>query len=247
MVVAPLQVIGPGLLDELIAPTAYRLFDGIAYSDLNPSEDETKEDQQLQRRAVGTRRMVGTNPDAIEAWAFDPLALEALLLRLAGHRRVVLLSGDVHYSAATELSYWTKDNPLPARIVQFTSSGFKNVMPWYIGTVDRVLSFAQRMVRADVGAERMGWNEVEEGAFVFSGGASLADVPPVLRRKLQKAPMLMPTFGWPEGTSVAAGQTAGLVVALDAHARPQTGRRAAPAGAPAGPRPQRREDPEHPG
>ncbi|HEX2515335.1 MAG TPA: hypothetical protein VH257_11550, partial [Chloroflexota bacterium] len=203
VVVAPLQVIGPGLLDELIAPAAYRLFDGIAYSDLNPSEEETKEDKELQRRAVGTRRMVGTNPDAIEAWAFDPLALEALLRRLAGHRRVLLLSGDVHYSAATELSYWTKDDPLPARIVQFTSSGFKNVMPWYIGTVDRVLSFAQRMVRADVGAERMGWNEVEEGAFVFSGGASLADVPPVLRRKLQKAPMLMPTFGWPEGTSVA--------------------------------------------
>ena len=247
VVVAPLQVIGPGLLDELIAPTAYRLFDGIAYSDLNPSEEETKEDQQLQRRAVGTRRMVGTNPDAIEAWAFDPLALEALLLRLAGHRRVVLLSGDVHYSAATELSYWTKDDPLPARIVQFTSSGFKNVMPWYIGTVDRVLSFAQRMVRADVGAERMGWNEVQEGAFVFTGGASLADVPPVLAAQAAEGADADADLRLARGHQRRRGQTAGLVVALYAHARPQTGRRAAPAGAPAGPRPQRREDPEHPG
>lgn len=204
VVVAPLQVIGPGLLDELIGPTAYRIFDGLKYNKLNPSEVEQKEDETLQRKAIGSRRMVGTNPDAIEAWAFDPLALEALLQRLAGHRRVLLLSGDVHYTAATELSYWTKGNPVPARIVQFTSSGFKNVMPWYIGAVDRVLSFAQRMVRSGVGAERMGWNAADDKAFVFTGGAGLADVPPVLRRKLHQSPMLMPTFGWPDGTTVAA-------------------------------------------
>jgi hypothetical protein len=206
VVIAPLQVIGPGLLDELIAPTAYRIFDGLNYSALNPSKDEQKEDQKRQRKAVGTRRMVGTNPDAIEAWAFDPLTLEALLQRLSAHRRVLLLSGDVHYTAATELSYWTKGNAVPARIVQFTGSGFKNVMPWYIGAVDRVLSFAQRMVRSDVGAERMGWNTADDKAFVFTGGKSLADVPPVLRRKLHQSPMLMPTFGWPDGTTVAANK-----------------------------------------
>jgi len=70
--------------------------------------------------------------------------------------------------------------------VQFTASGFKNVMPWFIGAVDRVLSFAQRMVRSNVGAERMGWNNAEGGAFVFTGGHSLADTPPVLRRKLRQ-------------------------------------------------------------
>ena len=65
---------------------------------------------------------------------------------------MLLLSGDVHYTAATALSYWTKGNAVPARIVQFTGSGFKNVMPWYIGAVDRVLSFAQRMVRVATSA-----------------------------------------------------------------------------------------------
>jgi hypothetical protein len=108
----------------------------------------------------------------------------------------------VHYSSANELSYWTKGDPLPARIVQFTASGFKNVMPWFIGSVDRVLSFAQRMIRSNVGAERMGWNSADGAAFVFTGGHSLADTPPVLRRKLRQSPMLMPTFGWPEGTTV---------------------------------------------
>ena len=56
-----------------------------------------------EREGSGTRRMIGTDPDAIEAWAFDPLALEALLKRLSAHKRVVLLSGDVHYSSANEL------------------------------------------------------------------------------------------------------------------------------------------------
>jgi hypothetical protein len=147
--------------------------------------------------------MIGTDPDAIEAWAFDPNALEALLKRLAPHKKVLLLSGDVHYSSATELSYWTKGNNVPSRIIQFTGSGFKNVMPWFIGSVDRVLSFAQRMVRSNIGAERMGWNKADDKAFVFKAGHGLADTPPVLRRKLKKSPMLMPTFGWPDGTTVA--------------------------------------------
>lgn len=204
IVVAPLQVLGPALLDELIAPAAYRIFDGIKYGKLNVDEDEAKEDAELHRRALGTRRMLGTNPDAIEAWAFDPLALEALLERLAKHKKVLLLSGDVHYTAANALSYWTKNDALPARIVQFTSSGLKNVMPWYIGAVDRVLSFAQRIVRADIGAERMGWKDKDdnEDAFVFANGASMANIPPALRRRFNESPMMMPTFGWPAGTTV---------------------------------------------
>ncbi len=200
IVIAPLQVLGAGLLDELIAPAAYRAFDAAKYSDLNP--EVSKEDKDAQRKGPGTRRMIGTDPDAIEAWAFDPKTLEALLKRLSAHKRVLLLSGDVHYSSANDLSYWTKGNPVPARIVQFTGSGFKNVMPWFIGAVDRVLSFAQRMVRSNIGSERMGWNNADDKAFVFTGGHSLADTPPVLRRKLRQSPMLMPTFGWPEGTKV---------------------------------------------
>ena len=205
VVCAPLQVLGAGLLDELIAPTAYRVFDAKNYSDLNLDKDETKtveEQKQIELKKLGTRRMVGTDPDAIEAWAFDPLALEALLKRLSVHRRVLLLSGDVHYSSATEMSYWTKGNAVPARIIQFTGSGFKNVMPWFIGAVDRALSFAQRMIRSEVGAERMGWNSADDKAFVFSGSTTAANIPPTLRRRLKKSPMLMPTFGWPEGTTV---------------------------------------------
>jgi hypothetical protein len=49
----------------------------------------------------------------------------------------------------------------------------------------------------------MGWNADDDKAFVFAAGTGLADIPPVLRRRLHQTPMLMPTFGWPEGTTVA--------------------------------------------
>ena len=72
------------------------------------------------------------NPDAIESWALDAITFEALTARLAPHRKVVLLSGDVHNSTATQMSYWRKGEALPTRILQFTCSGFKNVMPAYL-------------------------------------------------------------------------------------------------------------------
>src|SRR5262249_55174510 len=78
VVIAPLPVLGPPAFDEIIAPLAYRVFDTVAYFKHN--------------RDVRSG-MIGTHPDAIEAWAFDPPTLEALLQRLAVYRRVVLLSG----------------------------------------------------------------------------------------------------------------------------------------------------------
>ena len=81
--------------------------------------------------------MTGTNPDAIEAWAFDAVTFEHLLERLAPYGQVVLLSGDVHYSSGTAMSYWKGTATAPARFAQFTSSGFKNVMPSMITVVDR--------------------------------------------------------------------------------------------------------------
>ena len=69
LVIAPLQVIGPPLLDELVAPAAYRVFDMVDVFG-------KKLDPNLK---FGSRGMSGTNPDAIEAWAFDPVTLEALL------------------------------------------------------------------------------------------------------------------------------------------------------------------------
>jgi hypothetical protein len=195
LVIAPLQVIGPPLLDELVAPAAYRVFDALAYSE--------KLDPQLK---FGTRGMSGTDPDAIEAWAFDPITMEALLKRLEPYRGVVLLSGDVHYSASTVMSYFTKGVADPARFVQFTSSGFKNVMPWYIQMVDRSLALAHLIIRQPLGAERMGWLRKPSDPIVLGEGKTEKDIPREYRAKLKREPTLLPTLGWPDDTTINPAQ-----------------------------------------
>jgi len=144
VLVAPLPVIGPPVLDELVAPLSYRVFDLTGRNNIE--------------KHPGSKGMAGTNPDAIEAWAFDPISFEALLKRLEPYRRVVILSGDVHYGSSQAMSYWKKGDTEPARFAQFISSGMKNVMPWYIRFADRSFAFAQRVIRANIGTERLGWN-----------------------------------------------------------------------------------------
>lgn len=195
LVIAPLQVVGPPILDELVAPAAYRVFDAKDYNDkLNPG------------LGFGSRGMPGTNPDAIEAWAFDPKTMEALLRRLEPYRRVVLLSGDVHYSASNVMSYWKKGTAEPARIVQFTSSGFKNVMPSYITDVDRSMAIAHRIVRAKIGAERLGWFTKPANPVLLPPGKSEKDIARALRAKSKLEPTLLPTFAWPPGSTVNPAQ-----------------------------------------
>jgi hypothetical protein len=190
VVIAPLQVIGPPLLDELVAPLTYRIFDAVkgfqSESSLGPQSQ------------TGQRGMLGTNPDAVEAWCFDSVTFEALLERLAAFSQVVVLSGDVHYSASTLLSYWRRGALRPARIAQFTSSGFKNVMPAYISAIDRSLGFAQQLVRARLGVERVGWDHPRDNLVILPTGMTLGDLPPALRSRLQDTPVLIPTWGWPD-------------------------------------------------
>ena len=106
VVIAPLQVIGAPTLDEVVAPVSYRAFDAVAAA---KGIFSTSDSSALSPHSTtGLRGMTGTNPDAIEAWAFDTVTFEHLLKRLAPYKRVVLLSGDVHYSSGNLMSYWTK-------------------------------------------------------------------------------------------------------------------------------------------
>jgi hypothetical protein len=193
IVIAPLQVIGAPIFDELVAPAAYRAFDMVSFTFKNEARQGLR---------GGSRGMAGTNPDAIEAWAFEVKTFEALLARLEPHRRVVLLSGDVHYSASTAMSYWLKGQADPARILQFTSSGFKNVMPSYIGTIDRSLAPAQQLIRVNIGAERLAWNRKQNQPILLDPGSTEEDIPRALRGKLNHEPVLVPTYGWPKGSTV---------------------------------------------
>jgi hypothetical protein len=190
IVIAPLQVIGPPVLDEIVAPLSYRVFDatGAAKHDPDLAAGSTS----------GLREMLGTNPDAIEAWAFDTITFEHLLQRLQPYQRVVLLSGDVHYSSGALMSYWAGNATQPARFAQFTSSGFKNVMPAKVTFADRSLGFAQQLVRANLGTERIAWRQPVDDLVLLPVGKTEIDLVPVMRSRLESVPVLVPTWGWPD-------------------------------------------------
>lgn len=182
-VVAPLPVIGPSVLDELVAPIAYRAFD------LGDSEP----------RRAGMR---GSNPDAIEAWVFDPETQEELFRRLAPFQRIVILSGDVHYGSSTRMYYWTKpktgEENKPACFAQLISSGLRNIMPSYIQVIAQHLPIAQKLVRKEIRAERLGWIKNDPAPLTDAKEASM-----FLRHKLRKSPVIIPTDGWPKETEIA--------------------------------------------
>jgi hypothetical protein len=176
IVVSSLPVLGPPIFDELFAPLLFRAFDFKNSGDL--------------QRNRGTKRVPGTNPDAVEAWCFDPKLFESLLSRLKAYSPVVVLSGDVHYSATNSMSYWFKKNKEdkdvvkePACLVQFISSGLKN----------RSFAFAQRIIRSKIGAERLGWLKNSPSPVNLPAGANIS---PRLRTLLGKSPLLLPTRGW---------------------------------------------------
>jgi hypothetical protein len=102
------------------------------------------------------------------------------------------------------MSYWKKGTADPARIVQFTSSGFKNVMPSYITEVDHSLAIAHAIVRSGIGSERLGWLKKPANPVVLPAGKSAKDIARALRAKMKQEPTLLPTFAWPVGSSVSS-------------------------------------------
>ncbi len=183
-VVAPLPVLGPSLLDEVVAPLAYKTFDLIEYF---------KEGEAVKSG------MKGTNPDAIEAWTFDPESQEELLKRLAPFKKIIILSGDVHYASSQRLAYWTKGNEkATACFAQLTSSGFRNIMPSYIRNASQHFLNAQKMLRNNINAERLGWfnHKINPDPLILPEKSKVS----FLNNKLKKSPVIIPVNGWPQGT-----------------------------------------------
>lgn len=194
VLIAPLQLIGPPVIDDVVAPLTYRIFDLV--SAITDDFDVSK------RSLSGLRQMFGTNPDAIETWAFDAPTFEQFLQRLEPYQRVVVLSGDVHNSSGSAMSYWRGSATQPARIVQFTSSGLKNVMPNMIIAVDRAAAFAQQLIRANLGTERLGWERPLDDMILLPDGSNEAALVPSMRSRLVSTPVLLPTWGWPDDNDV---------------------------------------------
>ena len=67
------------------------------------------------------------NSDVGDSWNFHESAFAQLLLTICQQRRrVVILSGDIHYSCAVRLSHWYHDSAEGTVLAQLTSSAIKN-------------------------------------------------------------------------------------------------------------------------
>lgn len=65
--------------------------------------------------------------DVGDSWNFNQQAFTQLLVDLSQRRdRIIILSGDIHYSCAVRLSFWSRDRDKTSILVQLTSSALKN-------------------------------------------------------------------------------------------------------------------------
>jgi len=178
VVISSLTVLGPPVIDAILGPLVFRIFD-LASNKNKPG-------------------IPGLDPDAIEAWPYDDLAFEALLARLQPLRRVVFLSGDVHFGTSAAMTYWKQGVPDPTRFAQFTSSGLKNQFKKYVANPERSLAFLQALASTGVLMERLGWETRRDDRVKVPPGVV---VKPALRFRLGENPVIVPTTGWPKGTT----------------------------------------------
>ena len=157
-----------------------------------------------------------TQVDA-ESWAYEPGTFEALLASLARYESVVLLSGDIHAGSTAYADYWSAPDGEPvrtARIVQLVSSGLTkdwgDYGPAFIGHALSHEIFESATTPTQPHAERVGWGTplkqvpVEPptiGGMVTVPAGQAAH--PTYRARLRMRAPVVPTHGWPAGTTEA--------------------------------------------
>jgi hypothetical protein len=126
IVIAPLPVVGYPPIEEIVQPIL-NLYEGTTSSH-NPQIATRQLFPSIQRDYL-----FGTLISDPEAWSFNTRAQEELFARISSRPAVVFLSGDIHFSLTSKVTYWRKDdtNALApvSRFAQLISSALKNVPP----------------------------------------------------------------------------------------------------------------------
>lgn len=181
--IAPAPLIGYPVVESVIQPII-NLADMVRLDKGDPFERWDKSFQ------VGR---VNRDP---ENWGFSPALLAAILERLSTRRRVLVLSGDVHYTFTCRLKYWRFErDPDPhhwpvattTHFIQLTSSSFRaqrdDLAP--IVAIDVLQQLGE--ITSDV--RRMGWSRLDDilapppvqpgaTAFNYHLSRTLSDAPP---------------------------------------------------------------------
>lgn len=187
LVVAPAPVLFPRLIESVAQPIAAVVFD--LETHMFGREDDTDPGH-----VVG---LTGAESRDVEGWRAVEDHHEAFLRRLGTYRRVIVLSGDVHFASTLTLDFWGKDDDtLDSRIVQCTASAARNQPGATERGVLRTLRLGQQLLRGTP-TERLGW-EQDHGVTLPAG----ARIPPSRRARLRRKPAILPAQGWPTGTTV---------------------------------------------
>ncbi|WP_367140981.1 MULTISPECIES: hypothetical protein [Streptomyces] len=214
VVVSAAPVLFPRLFESVAQPVGALVFDLKAH--MFGREEKTEPG-----KVTG---LAGSESLDIEGWRADEEHHEQLLRRLGTYRRVVVLSGDVHFASTLTLDFWGTDDTAPgSRIVQCTSSAARNQPGEDMRGLLRTLRIGQQLLRG-VPCERIAW----EGAHgvVLPPGASIR---PARQARLHRKPSILPARGWPAGTTVGKPPDWRWRVQVDRDERPKA---ALPAGAP---------------
>lgn len=133
-----------------------------------------------------------------EPWSFAPAVFEEFLQRLEKFKRVVFLSGDIHFGLAATLDYWKRGEAMPTRFIQYVSSGLKNQK--FNNEKFLMSGFVQKLLGAlFYPAERLGWAH-RAGLQVTNPAGKPNQA--ISRLRLRREPVLLPTYGWPAGSTV---------------------------------------------
>jgi hypothetical protein len=122
MVLSPAPVVHPPLVDTIGQPLA------AAVIDLVGAIRGAPEDAELPEGRHPDVPLLGAAKTEVELWYGDRQAYDGLLERLSTYPRVVILSGDVHFSVSLAIDTWLAKN-LPgasSRILQLTGSAARN-------------------------------------------------------------------------------------------------------------------------
>jgi hypothetical protein len=188
VVVSAAPVLFPQIFDRLVQPVAATFFD--LKANIAGREDETN--------PCAVPGLVGTEEYDAEGWGADEVAREELFRRLGSYRRVVVLSGDVHFAGSLVLDFWGAGDEQPdSRIVQCTSSAARNQPEPEMRALLRTLRIGQQLLRG-VPAERIAW-EKDSGVVLPAG----AHVRPGRRARMRRKPAVVPAGGWPPGTTTS--------------------------------------------
>ncbi len=149
LLLSPAPVVHPPLVDSIGQPLAAAIIDLVGVA------KRKGEDPNHPEGLHPDHPLVGSAKTEVELWYGDRQAYDGLLERLSTYPRVVILSGDVHFSVSLAIDTWLLKN-LPgasSRILQLTGSAARNHWEEIVELVLRAFRPFQDLLHLDAATE----------------------------------------------------------------------------------------------